>query len=480
MFIDSHAHIESPEFDADREAVIARAREGGVDVILEVALNNRDESFEKALRLVEQHDFIYLALGVHPHDATMSNPQLEQRLVRLAEHPKVIAWGEIGLDYYYDNSPREIQREVFSRQLHLARELGLPVIIHSREAEQDTLEILHKHWDRGRKGIMHCFTGSRAMAHECLTLGLSISFSGIVTFKKAEELRQIAREMPIERMLIETDSPYLAPALNRGKRNEPLFVREVAKQIADLRQLHPEDIGRITAYNFRRLFEERLHPKHRFKRERTIVYQIRDSLYINLTNRCTSLCAFCSRVEDPVASGYWLGMSAEEEPTAAEVIEAIGDPSRYREFVFCGYGEPMLKLEELKAVGRYLKSKGAYVRVDTIGHAALIYGWNVVPELKGAVDEFSISLNAPTREQYEKLVRSDWPDKSFDAALEFAREAIRQGFIVTLTVVRLPHLDLDACRQIAQQIGARFRIRELVGLTGTEFLRENRQQNSGA
>jgi TatD DNase family protein len=475
MFIDSHAHVASPEFDADREEVIARARDGGIDLILEVGLSGPEGSFENAVALVERHDFMYLAVGVHPHDATTYDAQLEQRLIKLAEHPKVMAWGEIGLDYYYNNSPREVQREAFARQLRVARELSLPVIIHTREAEEDTLASLGEHWGRGRQGIMHCFTGSLDMARECVKLGFHISFSGIVTFKTADALRQVARQVPIERLLIETDCPYLAPAPNRGKRNEPLFVKDVAKQIAEVRDLLPEDIGRITSYNFRSLFEARLKPEHRFQRGRTIVYQIRDSLYINLTNRCTSLCVFCSRVDDPVASAYWLGMTAEEEPTAEEVIQAIGDPSRFRELVFCGYGEPTLKLEELKAVGRYLKSSGAYVRVDTIGHANLIHGRNVVPELVGLVDEFSMSLNAPTREQYEKLVRSDWPEESFDSALQFAREAVRHGFIVTLSVVRLPNLDVEACRQIAERVGARFRVREFVGLTGTEFLAENRQ-----
>lgn len=475
-FIDSHAHLSAPEFDADRDAVIARARERGVELILNVALSESDEGFQRALELAERYDFLYVAIGVHPHDARRYNSELEQKLFRLAEHPKVIAWGEIGLDYHYDHSPPDVQREVFSRQLRLARLRQLPVVIHTREAEEDTLTILREHWrEKGREGVMHCFTGSHQLARACLAQGFHISFSGIITFKNADDLRQLARWVPIERMLIETDCPYLAPVPYRGRRNEPVYVREVARQIADVRDLLPYDIGRITSCNFRRLFEKRLRPEHRFERRRTIVYHIRDSLYVNLTNRCTSLCVFCSRVDDPVASGYWLGMSADEEPTAEEVIAAIGDPRRYREIVFCGYGEPTLKLKELVEIGRYVKAHGGRVRVDTIGHANLIHGRNVVPEFVGAVDEFSLSLNAPTREQYEKLVRSEWPDRAFDAALDFAREAVRHGFEVTFTVVRLPHLDVDACRRIAQRIGARFRVREYVGMTGTEFAPENRE-----
>jgi TatD DNase family protein len=475
-YVDSHAHLSSPEFDPDREAVIARARAGGVELILEVALSDSRRGFARAIALAERYEFVYLAIGIHPHDARRYSSALEEKLFALAGHPKVIAWGEIGLDYHYDHSPPERQREVFARQLRLARIRGLPVIIHTRDAEADTLAILREHWqEKGRQGVMHCFTGSANLARTCLEEGFYISFSGIVTFKNAATLRKLLLWVPMDRVLIETDSPYLAPVPHRGRRNEPLYVREVARQLAEIRELFPPDIGRITSYNFRRLFEKRLRPEHRFYPRRTIVYQIRDSLYVNLTNRCTALCVFCTRVNRPISSGYWLGMSADEEPTADEVIAAIGDPRRYREIVFCGYGEPTLKLGELIEVGRFVKAHGGRVRVDTIGHANLIHGRNVLPECVGAVDEFSISLNAGDREQYEKLVRSEWPERAFDAAIEFAREAVRQGFLVTLTAVRLPNLNIKACRKIAERIGARFRIREYVAMTGTEFWSQNRQ-----
>lgn len=471
MYIDSHSHIEMSDFDADREAVIQRALEAGVEIIVDVGDGEvAADSHAAAFKLADQYPFIYTTVGVHPHEARLLDDELYRKLVELAQHPKVIAWGEIGLDYHYDNSPREVQRDAFRRQLRLAREHKLPVVIHTREAEDDTLDILSEEWKgSGLGGVIHCFTGTRRFADAAVRLGFHISFSGVVTFKNAAELRETAQHLPIEKMLIETDSPFLAPVPHRGKRNEPAWVVETARCIAALRNLTAEDIGRITSVNFKRLFRLQEWAFDKSDRTRNIVYQIRDALYINLTNRCTSLCAFCTRVDDPVASGYYLGMSEKDEPTAAEVIDAIGEPTRYREIVFCGYGEPTIKLDEMKEIARYVKSRGGRTRLDTIGHGSLIHGRDVAPELAGLIDEVSMSLNAPTREQYEKIVRSNWPDRAFDAALEFARSAARSGIKVTLSIVRLANLDVEACARIAEDVGAELRIRELVGMTGTEF-----------
>lgn len=471
MYIDSHAHIEMDEFDSDREQVIRRALDAGVEMI--VNIGNGDvakDSHRSAFRVADEYPFIYTTVGVHPHEARLLDDELYARLQEMAAHPKVIAWGEIGLDYHYDNSPREAQRDAFRRQLRAARELKLPAVIHTREAEQDTLEILSQEWKgSGLAGVIHCFTGTRELAEEAIKLGFYISFSGVVTFKSAPDLRDTAKHLPIERLLIETDSPFLAPVPHRGRRNEPAYVVETARAIAALRNLAPEDVGRITSVNFKRLFKLGDWGQSPAVAQRNIVYRIRDALYVNLTNRCTSLCAFCTRVDDPVASGYYLGLAEQEEPAATEVIAEIGDPTRFREVVFCGYGEPTIKLDELKEVARFVKERGGRTRLDTIGHGSLLHGRDIAPELGGLIDEISMSLNAPTREQYEKIVRSDWPDRAFDAAIEFARSAAAQGIKVYLSVVRLPNLDIEACRRIAESVGAELRVRELVGMTGTEF-----------
>ncbi len=256
MYIDSHAHIDAPAFQADRHEVIQRAQSGGVEVILDIGAGYLEEgTIEIALALAERYDFIYLAFGLHPHDARWYDDRWEERLMDLSTHPRVLAWGEIGLDYHYDHSPRAVQRAVFRRQLQLARQRGLPVIIHTREAEHDTLDLLRQEWQgSGLSGIMHCFTGTEAFARSCLDLGLYISFSGILTFNNADALRRVAQTLPLDRILIETDCPLLAPVPVRGKRNEPFNVRYVAETLGRLRGLTAAAVGQITGENFRRLF----------------------------------------------------------------------------------------------------------------------------------------------------------------------------------------------------------------------------------
>lgn len=259
-FVDSHCHIDGAEYDADREDVISRARDAGVTTMLNVGTGDpQSGAFERAVELAERHTEVYAAVGVHPHDAKLFDDRAEQRLVDLAKQSRrVIAWGEIGLDYHYDHSPRDVQRAVFERQLRLARSLNLPVIIHSREADDDTIAILREEltgYERG--GVMHCFGGSLAMARNAIELGFFISFAGNLTFKKAEDLREIARQLPLDRLMIETDCPYLTPVPFRGKRNEPARVVETARCLGELHGRELEETGQITSENFGKLFRVR-------------------------------------------------------------------------------------------------------------------------------------------------------------------------------------------------------------------------------
>ena len=262
MFIDSHAHLDMHLYDADRAEVIARAREAGVEVMLEIAGSDIAKgSLEVGLRLAEEYPFIYAAVGVHPHEASLYDDELERKLLDYSGQEKVIGWGEIGLDYHYDHSPREAQRRVFGRQLQLALDRRLPAIVHTREAEEDTIEILREAWaGRGGRdlgGVIHCFTGTQHLAEAAVAMGFLISFSGVLTFKNSGELREVARMLPLEKILIETDCPYLAPMPHRGRRNEPAYVRETAARLGELQGLAVEEVGRITAENFRRLFNVR-------------------------------------------------------------------------------------------------------------------------------------------------------------------------------------------------------------------------------
>lgn len=262
MLIDSHAHLDTPAFDTDRDEVITRARAAGVELMLEIAGSDVAQgSLTTGLTLAEEHDFIYAAVGLHPHEASLYDDALEQQFLQLAAHPKVIGWGEIGLDYYYDHSPRDVQQRVFHRQLELARQVNKPAIIHTRDAEDDTIQMLREAWfERGGAqcgGIIHCFTGTQKLADAALAMGFHISFSGVVTFKNAHELRAVAASVPLDRLLIETDCPYLAPVPYRGKRNEPAFVKETATFLAQLRGISFEEMAELTSANFKRLF--RLH-----------------------------------------------------------------------------------------------------------------------------------------------------------------------------------------------------------------------------
>lgn len=261
MLTDSHCHLDGPRFDSDREQVIARAHEAGVVNMLAIGTGDGPGTLDCAVKIAEQHEFIYATVGIHPHEAQLAKDADFDQLAQLARNPKVIAWGEIGLDYYYDHSPREAQRNVFIRQMELAHKAKLPIVIHCRPSDnsenawEDCLSLIEQHWrSSGLGGVLHCFTGAWAHAKRALDFGFMISFAGNVTFPKAEQIRESAKQVPLDRMLIETDSPFLAPVPYRGKRNEPAFVKEVARQIGELRGLSMEEVGEITSRNFCRFF----------------------------------------------------------------------------------------------------------------------------------------------------------------------------------------------------------------------------------
>ena len=261
MFVDSHAHLDGNRFDVDRELVLARAWEAGIVNILAIGSGDGPGTLDCAVKLAEQHAFIYASIGIHPHEAKLASEADFAELERLAKRPKVIAWGEIGLDYFYDHSPREVQQQVLLRQLELARAAKLPVVIHCRPSQdsenawEDCLRLLQEHWVvTGLRGILHCFTGTWEHARHALDMGFMISFAGNVTFPKAQQIRDAAGKVPLERMLIETDSPFLAPMPYRGKRNEPAYVVETARQLGELRGLSREEMGERTARNFYQFF----------------------------------------------------------------------------------------------------------------------------------------------------------------------------------------------------------------------------------
>ena len=251
MLIDSHAHIQLDKFDADRRAVLERAQEAGVHAIMVIGFDL--ETSRGAIALAEKYNQVYATIGMHPHDAKDLHDETIHIFHELAAHPKVVALGEMGLDYYRNLSPRPIQKAAFERQLDLAEELDLPIVIHNREAYHDILPILQAR--RGRvRGVMHCFSGDVEIMHQSLALGFHIGIGGPVTYRKSDALQEVAQKTPADALLVETDCPWLAPQFRRGKRNEPAYVRATAEKIAELRGISLEEIGEITTRNFEGLF----------------------------------------------------------------------------------------------------------------------------------------------------------------------------------------------------------------------------------
>lgn len=254
MLIDSHCHLDSQEFDADRDAVIERALEAGVTHMLAIGTGKGPPDLEAGIRLADRYPCFLATAGVHPHEAAKATGETYKRLAELLRHPKAMALGEIGLDYHYDFSPRDTQTSAFVEQMRIAADARKPIVIHTREAWDDTFALLEEHWrPHGLPGIMHCFSGGTGEAERCLALGFSLSFGGIVTYPKAVDVHAAARMVPPDRLLIETDAPYLAPVPKRGKRNEPAWIAHTAAKLADLRGTSAGELARLTADNFWRL-----------------------------------------------------------------------------------------------------------------------------------------------------------------------------------------------------------------------------------
>jgi TatD DNase family protein len=392
-------------------------------------------------------------MGIHPHEVKDISGDDYDELRSLAGEKKVVAFGEIGLDFYRNHSPREVQLTRFRELLRLGKDLGLPIILHDRDAHAEILKILEEERNGQWKGVFHCFSGDIHMAREVLGMGFLISIPGTITFKKSATQQEVVRRIPLEKILLETDCPYLAPEPFRGKRNEPAYIRNTAEKVASLKGLSFEDVARITSLNTKLLFgvgEEIPRGK--------ITYPIRRSLYLNITNRCSNRCSFCAKNASYVVKGHDLELA--REPSAEELLQAVGDPKRYQEIVFCGFGEPLLRLDTVKAVAAELKKKGARVRIDTDGQANLVYGRNILPELQGLVDAVSVSLNAENAVHYHRLCRSPFGEAAFQGILDFIGEARKVIPEVVATVVEMPGVDVEACRRLAEdKLGVKFKRR---------------------
>ena len=454
-FADSHAHLNHPDFAEDVDDVARSLKEKDF-LVMNVAYDL--DAAEIAIGLAEKYGNMRASAGIHPHDAGKVTDNDLKRLAELARNDKVAAIGETGLDYFRNLSPKEDQKKILIEHLKIARDVKKPVIIHCRDAFGDIIPILEEHADRGTGGVLHCFSEGPDEAKKGVELGFHISFSGNVTYKKADRIREAAKVVPASHLLVETDCPWLAPQPMRGKRNEPANIVETAKMLAETRGVSLEDISRVTYANYQKLFLGAKPPKGE------IVYRIRDSLYVNVTNQCTNLCDFCNRTFDPTVQGHYLGL--ESDPGENEILDAIGD-RRPAEVVFCGYGEPTLRLHVIKRVALEMKHRGVKRRLNTNGQGSLVHGRDIVLELAGLIDVVSVSLNAADKESYNRICNPSMPDKAFDAVCDFIISSRKLLPKTVATAVDIPNgLDIEKVKKFAEQtLKVPFRLRAF-NLTG--------------
>jgi len=451
MFIDTHAHLFYPNFAEDIDEVIERAKSSGVDYIIVPATDI--ETAKQTLALADKYEIIYATVGVHPHETKEWNNRNLDIIEDLAKHPKIVAIGEIGLDYYYDLSPKEKQIEAFKAQIELAIKLNLPIVVHNRESDEDIMKIVREYCDSGLRGQFHCFNGSLSDAKDLIRMKYFISFTGNITFKKADSLRDLLSNIRLHHLLLETDSPFMTPVPHRGKRNELAYVKLIAEKIAELHKISVEDVARVTSINAFRLFGIGSLPGTSF------TYKLGNSLYVNITNRCNSDCIFCKRKNDAVIEGYNLKMRKNEEPSAEKYIEEIGDPKAYKEIVFCGYGEPTIRWDVVKSIAKYVKQNGGNTRLDTNGHGSFINKRDITSEMKGIIDSVSISLNSVDATKYAEIMRVE--KRMFNEMVVFAKNAKQYVDKVVMTVVSMNDLDIEKAKQIVEdKIGVEFRVRE--------------------
>ncbi|NIO15701.1 MAG: YchF/TatD family DNA exonuclease [Deltaproteobacteria bacterium] len=452
FLFDSHTHLDMEPLSLNPERVMERARIAGVTGMVTIGIDI--ESCERNIALAERFDDVSVAVGIHPHNAEEVTDEAMGKLASLASHPRVVAVGETGLDFYRDYADRDAQRAAFRKHLRMAKELNKPVVIHDRDAHGEVLRIIDEEGPPEAGGVFHCFSGSFPFARQCMERGFLISIPGVVTYPNAKNIAAVAKKIPTDRLLIETDAPFLSPHPHRGRANEPAYLIHTAEKIGELKGLTTEDVGRITTTNARRIFQIEPDFPHQ------ISYKIRNSLYLNITNRCTNRCVFCSKRTDFFVKGHYLKLPG--EPSVDEIVSSAGDVTSYDEVVFCGYGEPTLRLADMIEAARRLRGLGAKkLRLNTDGLANLIHGRNIIPELAGIIDSLSVSLNAPDGETYASLCPNPFGERSFNELLLFIEEAKKAIPEIIATVVAIPGLDIERCRKLAEgELKVTFRVRE--------------------
>lgn len=448
--IDTHCHLDHEKFGHEHIQVIGEAHNAGVHYIIvpgcDVATSRR------SLELADRFPGVWSAVGVHPHEASHAEnalPGIEQ----LVKEKKVVAVGEIGLDYHYDFSSPAEQQDAFRRQIQLAQMFNMPMIIHVREAWDDARRMLEAENAFAVPLVFHAFSGDENDARWVCERGGFIGIGGMISFVKADGMRQIVSGLPHTQVVLETDAPYLAPVPFRGKRNNPANAAIVARKLAELWYMDELEVRAVTSLNARQLFTL---PR---SGEGCATYRLKDNLYINMTNRCPNDCVFCLRrgCDGLDGSRLWLDLEPTHDELLAEVVSAISQRPPH-EVVFCGFGEPTMRWNDVVTLAKYIRKSGIRTRLDTNGLGNLINGRNIIPELVECFDAVSVSLNAADDISYNRLCRSRYAG-AFGAVVGFIRECASAAISTTASMVAGKAEGAEEVRKMAEDLGVGFRIR---------------------
>jgi TatD DNase family protein len=451
MLIDSHAHLQDKKFARDLDRVLERAEDAGIEHL--VVVGDRVETSRRAVAMTRRYPFMTAAVGIHPHYESSFVPKMLLELSALARETGVVAIGEIGLDYHYPNCNIDRQKEMFVAQGRLAGRRGLPLVIHCRDAYDDLSELIEQNEKISRRGIIHCFSGSYEQARRFLTLGFYLGIGGALTYPNGVELRHTVERLGLDRIVVETDSPYLPPQVKRGRRNEPSYLKHTIKALADVSGFSYQDVARMTRANALRV----LGLPGKIATE--AVFAIRRELHVTITNECPNCCRYCPRNSDYYALGYHLKL--DRERAVPELLASIGDPTTHDAIVLSGLGEPTMRWDACLEMARDLKRLGARVVLDTNGLGSLVNKRDIAPEMTGLFDGVRINMVAQDRQAYNFLSQTTLPDQAFDAMLAFAgrcRDCVPE---VTMNVLTVPAVDVEACRALAEdRLKACFRVNE--------------------
>jgi TatD DNase family protein len=450
MLIDSHAHLQDRKFSRDLDRVLERADDAGIGRLICIA--DHVQTSRQAIALARRFRQLSATVGLHPNHIRRFRSGTIGELRELAADPSVVAIGETGLDFHYPDSDPHRQIEGLHAQAELAGELGLPLVLHCRDAYPALIEFFRGEPAITARGVVHCFAGSMDEARALLDLGFYLGVGGALTYPGAQDLRETVKFIGLDRIVAETDAPYLPPQPKRGRRNEPSYMKFTVRALSDLFDRTFQDVARITTANARSLYGLDEEPTP------ALAYALSKRLYLNVTNQCTNECCYCERNASYCLYGHYLKLPG--EPSATEILEAIEEPERFEEFVICGLGEPTLRLDVVLDVARGLKDRGCRVRLNTNGHGNLIHGRDITGAFAGLLDSVAVTMNAADQATYNRVSCPGDEAASFDAMLDFTRRIKRVVPDVRMKVVALPEVDIEACRRLAEDdLKVRFQVR---------------------